>query len=153
MPARKVICIGQRKSPFSVSFEAAEPWAQKERDGLAALEQKAPPITLNGRTYRKAVALSDLYLPGDIYASCAFAFTRLRERRSFLTNYAPAENFRKRFKTPEHYNTLQAGSVFWVEQGQWSEFVAARSLQNGEQIGLNQVTGVYLKPKEGKKNP
>lgn len=114
---------------------------EKQRRGLAQLEEMQT-VMADGKPYRKAIALSDMFVKHDIYESCAFAYTRLREHRTFCTVQSKGGTFHSHIEKTDHFNLLQAGSVFLVKESCWADFDRAHTPENGEQIGLNRVTGM-----------
>ncbi len=122
----KIIYMGQGKSVFSVTFE------EKSNNFLPKVQN-----FFKNHDARLAFAISDLYVSKDIYQSCYFVNTKIKEHRTFET-VEGAQNFFQRFKKgTELIHLLQVGSMFWVKD--FMMFSNMLCNENCQQIGLNAV--------------
>lgn len=90
---------------------------------------------------RRAVAISDVFLDEDdklqaLYGQCAYANTRTKEYRVFLTNYGAGRKQGQRFyRRDENIRLIQAGSVFLVRDQ--TGFLAQVENETARTVGFN----------------
>lgn len=129
----KIVYMGQGKTAFVVKFQEKENNFTKKI--ITFWEKK-------NKNYPMKMALSDIYIKEPITKLnelCYYVNVKLRDYRSFLTNYQ-ANSFHTRYekgKVLQHL--IRAGSVFWIKENKEEEFEKMLDNKNCKKIGFNKV--------------